>query len=200
MYLSMLHLNIRHRQVRKDVANPYSMHQTLAHVLGTEQRTLWRLEQGEVFDEYNLLVQTTQPPDWQALLNRFPGYAEPAEGTPKLFDPQLREGQLLRFRLYANPTVSREGKRQGLYREEEQLDWLASRLMRAGAQPRQVIVSRRGRLRIPKSPQAAVLAVGQFDGVLRVEDPDQLLNAIRHGIGHGKAFGLGLLSLARYVE
>jgi len=200
MYLSLLRLNRAHKQARKDAANPYSMHQTLAQVLGTMPRTLWRLESGGGFDDLKLLVQTPERPNWTLLLNRFPGYAELAENTPKPFDPAFHEEQLLRFRLYANPTVSRYGKRHGLYRQEEQLGWLSARLESAGAKPLRVIVSRRGKLRIPKNGQVAVLAVGQFDGVLRVDDSDLLLHALRNGIGHGKAFGLGLLSLARYGE
>jgi len=200
MYLSLLHLNPAHKQVRKDTANPYSMHQTLAQVLERGQRALWRLEAEGGFDEYHLLVQTTLRPDWQALLSRFPGYTEVAEDSPKPFNPAFHPGQQLRFRLYANPTVTRNRKRFGLYREEEQLRWLASRLAVAGANPLRVVVSRRGKLRIPKSGQVAVLAVGQFDGVLRVENPNRLMEAVRNGIGHGKAFGLGLLSVALYKE
>ena len=37
----------------------------------------------------------------------------------------------------------------------------------------------------------------QFDGVLQVIDADQTQHAIESGIGSGKGFGCGLLSLAR---
>lgn len=37
---------------------------------------------------------------------------------------------------------------------------------------------------------------GLFEGVLCCSDPDRLRGAIIHGVGHGKAFGFGLLSLA----
>jgi CRISPR system Cascade subunit CasE len=36
-----------------------------------------------------------------------------------------------------------------------------------------------------------------FDGLLRVTDPEALLAALAGGIGSGKGFGFGLLSLAR---
>jgi CRISPR system Cascade subunit CasE len=36
----------------------------------------------------------------------------------------------------------------------------------------------------------------RFDGVLRVTDVDRLRHALTHGIGHQKAFGCGLLTLA----
>ena len=37
----------------------------------------------------------------------------------------------------------------------------------------------------------------QFDGVLQVVDTERLVQAIGAGIGSGKAFGCGLLSVAR---
>ena len=40
-------------------------------------------------------------------------------------------------------------------------------------------------------------AFGIFDGVLRVKDPALLVGAVESGIGPAKAFGFGLLSLAR---
>ncbi len=40
----------------------------------------------------------------------------------------------------------------------------------------------------------------QFDGILQVTDPDRFLTAIRSGIGSGKAFGFGLLSVAPVRE
>jgi CRISPR-associated protein Cas6/Cse3/CasE subtype I-E len=36
-----------------------------------------------------------------------------------------------------------------------------------------------------------------FDGVLRVVDPDLMLLALKNGIGSQKAFGCGMLSIAR---
>ena len=41
-----------------------------------------------------------------------------------------------------------------------------------------------------------LLAV-RFDGLLQVTDPDRLRETVRRGIGSGKGFGFGLLSLAR---
>lgn len=41
------------------------------------------------------------------------------------------------------------------------------------------------------------LAMTQYDGVLKVTDIDALRHALVSGIGHGKGFGCGLLTLAR---
>jgi CRISPR system Cascade subunit CasE len=41
------------------------------------------------------------------------------------------------------------------------------------------------------------LGAVRFDGILAVNDPEELLRAVLHGIGTQKAFGFGLLSVAR---
>ena len=41
------------------------------------------------------------------------------------------------------------------------------------------------------------LATARFDGILEVTDPDLIRHALTCGIGHGKGFGCGLLTLAR---
>lgn len=42
------------------------------------------------------------------------------------------------------------------------------------------------------------LVRAQYDGVLKVIDPDALRHALVNGIGHGKAFGCGLLTLVPF--
>jgi CRISPR system Cascade subunit CasE len=61
-----------------------------------------------------------------------------------------------------------------------------------------LVVSDRRRLdlRKPDSTKPITLVTARFDGVLRVTDVDRLRHALTHGIGHAKAFGCGLLTLA----
>ncbi len=199
MYLSLLYPNPDHPRARKDLADPYSLHQSLAHAVAPGDRPLWRLESGRYGEDPRVLLQTLKPPDWERFFERQgPGYAELAPDSPKRFDPVFSPGQLLRFRLHANPTVSRAGKRLGLYREEEQRRWIEERLKDRGAELLSVLISQREKRRFTKNGQTVTLAVARFDGVLRVTDPERLRQAIANGIGHGKAFGLGLLSVAPY--
>ena len=53
------------------------------------------------------------------------------------------------------------------------------------------------RVRKPGAPAPRTLVGVDFEGVLEVADPGALAAAVRAGIGRGKAYGLGLLSLAR---
>jgi CRISPR system Cascade subunit CasE len=202
MYLSQLHLNPRARLVRHDLGNPYELHSTIAKVLAPEKHYLWRLE------DTVLLVQSQQRPDWGQLE---PGYlARPSLSKP--FEPQLRLAIPYRFRLRANPTICRVkdgGKRTGLYKTEEQLLWLERQAAQHGFEILDTMVSSSERRKFEKrakkddqdpsknSPKMNItLAVVEFDGVLCVTDPVKALLALEKGIGHGKALGLGLLSLA----
>jgi len=64
-----------------------------------------------------------------------------------------------------------------------------------------LIVSNRHRydLRKAEGSKPITLVTAQFDGVLEVTDSERLRHALTHGIGHGKAFGCGLLTLAPVV-
>lgn len=60
-----------------------------------------------------------------------------------------------------------------------------------------LLVSNSGKASFSKGAQGRriTLARAQYDGVLRVTDADALRRALICGIGHGKAFGCGLLTL-----
>jgi len=61
-----------------------------------------------------------------------------------------------------------------------------------------LVVSGRRRYELRKSRDARpiTLVTAQFDGVLQVTDVGRLRHALTNGIGHSKAFGCGLLTLA----
>ena len=172
-----------------------------------QERVLFRLETPRGRPPV-LLVQSLAAPDWSwlALDDGARGYlmvTEEPNPWVKEFSLELEPAQVLAFRLRANPTVKRDGKRLGLYREEEQLEWIArkakqsgSRLLSARTSNEKVmdwVVHRRSR-----EENLRLLSV-QFDGLLEVRRPARLRRAVEQGIGSGKGFGFGLLSLARPI-
>lgn len=214
MYLSRLILNPRNRRVQREVAEPYQMHRSLMRAFPDDlqkgaERVLFRLETTRT-GTLTLLVQSWTLPDWSWLAEpRARDYLLPVnEPNPavKPFDLNLAPGQVLAFRLRANPTVKRrfdsgDHKRVGIYDEEKQIDWLKRKGEQGGFRVLSVRTSGkdivRGRIhRDGRTYQLNLLAV-QFDGLLQVTDPDRLRESVRRGMGSGKALGFGLLSLAR---
>ena len=211
MYLSRLRLIPHNRKARRDLADPYRLHQTLTAVAGNDDRLLFRAEP-EAPGGPAVLVQTLAAPDWRALPD---GYAR-VDG-PKPFEPRLVQGQRLRFRLVANPTVKkqRDGKKHGARvplvhpRAPEghpevtagYLDWIERKAGAAGlaidadrlvGAPFEVRTRKRGR----SGDHRVTLFGVRFDGVATVADSVALSEAVRSGVGPAKGFGFGLLSIA----
>lgn len=202
MYLTRLRLDPRSALARRDLADPYDMHRTLvrAFVQDSEQtppRFLWRGEPTSAWGEPVVLVQSEEAGQWstlEALPNYLKEAAETLEWQP---EARLRVGERYRFRLFANPTVTRNGKRLGLMAEEAQLAWLARQGVRLGFSVDAALVTGSELLRSRKGDSRISLLRASFEGRLIVDDADVLARAVRTGIGPGKAFGCGLLSLGR---
>ena len=213
MYLSRLILNPRTRRVQKEIADPYQMHRSLMNgfpddLAEGDERVLFRLESHPRTGDLTLLVQSLTLPNWSWLAEPGArGYLLPVDvpnPAVKSFDLDLSSGQVLAFRLRANPTVRRRlpdgtRKRVGLCREEEQVAWLERKAEQGGFRVRSVRTSNQhvvgGRLR-QEARKLCLLSV-QFDGLLQVTDPDRLRETVQRGVGSGKGMGFGLLSLAR---
>lgn len=202
MYLTRLRLDPRSAQARRDLADPYDMHRSLvrAFVAGPEQaapRFLWRQEPASHPGDAVLLVQSTAPGDWAAMAAQ-PNYLKTDPEQRSLCPAHWLEADAsFRFRLYANPTVTRDGKRYALLAEEAQLTWLARQGERHGFAVDVALVTGSHWLHGRKGQSRISLLRVAFEGRLRVQDATALDKAMAAGIGPGKAFGCGLLSLAR---
>jgi CRISPR system Cascade subunit CasE len=248
LYLSRLVLNQRSQQVISELAHPYEMHRTLMRAFPKasedtdpkardEFRVLFRAEANDSRGTVIVYVQSVIEPDW-SFLDRLDLYmctdTEMAKYEYKDIMPtyrRIKNGQVLWFRLRANPTkrVARDGdplkgKRVELSREEEQIDWL----IRKGKPTTkgvpggfsllsQEIKSTKGDVR--KVSYVKVCCEGKqtwrkkdesdaarkhatthlavlFEGLLRVTDMHAFQETLIYGVGTGKAFGFGLLSVA----
>lgn len=205
MYLSKLTLDPSHPHARRDLSDAYEMHRTLARAFTPNPETvparfLWRLERRADHQPSSVvLVQSTQPANWSSL-NSFPDYAyeilpNKAVDLEALIQPDAR----CRFRLLANPTVTRAGKRYGLTREDEQLAWIARQGERHGFSVLDCVRSADERLTVRqgRTGNRITLHTCLFEGILQVGVTETLRQGMLNGFGHGKAFGLGMLSLAR---
>lgn len=224
MLLHRIHLNPRCREARRDLSDPYQMHSTLCRAFSMPDQKcpvgelLWRLEpEAGPNNLPRVLVQSRSQADWTRInLSDWLAMKEPAiDLTERLRLSSLQIGQRFRFRLRANPCVTRNHKRLGLLRLIDQERWLARKgelhgfeiakleqsVERGPSEMRfDVRVSQEQMLRgnQHRGNGIRVFAV-LFDGVLTVTDPERFRLALRIGIGHGKAMGLGLLSVVPTV-
>ncbi len=165
-----------------------------------------------------VLVQSSSEPDWSRLSERSSRYLA---GTPDRKDiapsyAALRDGMVLAFRLRANPTRKvdrrqdgdpdrRNGRRAALTMEVDQLAWLRRKgaqggfsLVALGGRPdvQDVRVSPIEKVEGRGTPDKRTFGAVTFEGRLRIDTADKLRVALVDGIGSGKAYGFGLLSLA----
>jgi CRISPR system Cascade subunit CasE len=135
----------------------------------------------------------------------------------------VQRGMTLQFRLRANPTrrVSPRceseknprfyGRRVELYREEDQIAWLERKAEAHGFRLLGVKVNRdvpnlntipESKIKGCRSDAEKSVTFGSvlFEGRLAVIDADRFYEALVQGIGSGKAYGFGLLSIARPVS
>ena len=208
MHLSLLEVDPRSHIARTWLGNPYRVHQRLLMAFPNADpgRVLFRIE-----DEWappRIIVQSEAEAEWAAAFGDFAVLASPVQ--QKTLSIDLAAGDVLRFRLRANPTKRLsagcpgkkvDGPRVGLFKEEDQRAWMERKASSAGfellfveVRPLSTIVSRKN----PAKDRArqSHLAV-RFNGRLRVTDPRELEEAVRCGVGSAKAYGFGLLSLAR---
>jgi len=144
IFLSQLRLDPLSRRVQSELSRSYEMHRTLCHAFPnltgdewTAARVLFRTDDDA--GRLQLLVQSKYEPDWNAFSNHLKG-ARYLLAPPQVkeWETKFHAGQMLRFRLLANPTFrpkrddGSDGERRGLYREAERLDWLARQSARCG--------------------------------------------------------------------
>jgi CRISPR system Cascade subunit CasE len=224
MFLSLLKLNGAHKAVRRDMADCQQLHRTVMSTFaqaGDNTRArlnvLYRLE--VCGTDHVLYVQSQTEPDWARLPA---GYCIPGGANCKPVDNNyaaITPGTALRFRLRANPTKrlpancpgeKRDGPRVNLEREEDQIAWLQRRAKAAGFTLLSVQVNpdvsdvrisvEPGRVHGRHRDGRLTFGAVRFEGRLRVLDAELFRRALENGVGSGKAYGFGLLSVAPVSE
>ncbi len=219
MYLSLLRLNPAAAVVQRDLRDVTGLHRIIMKafpdVLDPEMEArahfgvLHRLEFDRRTRHILLYVQSRTEPDWLQLPV---GYLHPEGGAPR---PKwvaqvyagLKAERVLRFRLRANPTrkvdtrsgpdgARRNGRRVPLLQLDQQIEWLARKAEGCGFSLLQATVAASGSAELVRSHGTGRTFQGVlFEGRLVVQDPERFRETLAAGIGPGKAFGFGLLSV-----
>lgn len=225
-WLTKITPNLSSRQSRTAFANAGTVHRLLidlaAQELGPTPVEAPRQQVGLLFrlEETHggpvLLVQSHHRLDLEKLEARLgPGFGQTAQRDLTPFLDKLVKGQELRYRLAAAPSKrlgksDKNAERLGKPAETKARaytrplfgadadQWWRERADRHGLDLHEVAVSgaapaldpgRGGRRNVRHH-------VSRFDGHATITDPEALRQAVLEGVGRGKSFGCGLLSLA----
>jgi CRISPR system Cascade subunit CasE len=154
-----------------------------------------------------VLVQSSLKPDWDyAFGNAAHLLAAPPQ--VRTWEPSFAIGEALRFRLLANTVKrvslkdpDRDGPRVPVASTREAMtDWLQSRAGRCGFLVSSLDTLEPGWTHWSKdlaSESGIRIRTVLFEGALQVQDKAAFVGAVASGIGPSKAYGCGLLSLAR---
>lgn len=200
MFLSKLELNPGCQRVRGELSNIYEVHRTIMRAFPDEAegpgRVLFRIESCKE-ECVTILVQSSKEPDWSKPVVPVDFFIRRPQA--KVFDPLLVKAERLIFRLMANPTVKKDGRRWGLTSEEDLRGWMQRKAAENGFS----LVSLRI---VPHRPiegeknnagSALKFASVTYEGILVIEDIAKFRDVLETGIGSGKGFGFGLLSIAQ---
>lgn len=205
MYLTQMPLDSTNRQTLTALAAPNKFHGAVESAFdGPRHRNLWRIDCRN--GSYYLLLLSEQKPDLSQAAAQFApsGRSWQTKDYSPLLD-RLQKGSRWQFRLCANPTYSVPAGRGCRGRvcahttTDNQLRWLLSQSEKHGflLKPDLFNVSRVKWYRFKKgsSNNTVTFLAVTFDGILEVSDPMLFRESLCRGIGPGKAYGAGLMTL-----
>lgn len=205
--IARIRLNPHSRDVQRDLRDATQLHRTVMRMvpdgLGDAPRQraglLYRLDETDTSS--TLLVQATVLDP--ARLPTGYGQAEVKSLAPMF--TALRKGLGVRFRIVLNPvkrerlTLEEKGKRGRIVplSGADADQWWLRRATEAGLDLHVLTPTTLEPVR-PRGRDAPRMrhSLLRYDGTATVTDPDAVRAAVVHGIGRGKPYGAGLLSLA----
>lgn len=210
MFLTRTFLNSRRTGARKLIMSPQAMHAAVLSGFppgADESRPLWRLDMDDPLRPALYVVSRSRP-DLTHVEEQAGWPTQPTTqyvGYSELLD-SLTPGQQWGFRLTANPThrvkIGKASKILAHVTAAQQTQWLVQRaedlgVSFGGGDSPEVMVTDRQQKRFRRGDRTVTLGTATFEGILEVVDPDRLRVALINGIGRAKAYGCGLMTLAR---
>ena len=218
-------INPRTRGGAKLLTNPQAMHATVRAAYPpdldeSKGRVLWRVDRQQ--NEHVLYIVGPEKPTTRHIIEQAGWETRPGESADysRLLN-SLTKGQMWRFELVANPTYSepvsgKRGKVKAHVSVGHQLDWLYEKAKKSGfglapkethndrwlVEDAPAVLERgteafyRGEDRGSRT-RAVRISRARFAGTLEVTDPEILRNTLVHGLGRARAYGCGLMTLAK---
>lgn len=212
LWLTRLVPDTRSPEARRDLGDPVGMHRRVMSLFpsdaGPDPRALFGVlhRTEDTPTGPHLLLQSTHEPDTGRLPD---GYGTTLARPLDALIDAIRPGLTVRYRCVASPVRKPGATTRALYNLPPVValtgtaadEWWLRQADQSGLKPlthhAQPLDAVRGERRPTEgAPQRIRHARTQFDGTAAIIDPDMLRAAILGGIGRGKSYGCGLLSIA----
>ncbi|MEV6527896.1 type I-E CRISPR-associated protein Cas6/Cse3/CasE [Longispora sp. NPDC051575] len=202
-WLTRLVPDPRSRSVASEIRDAVRLHKRVMTLVPDGLGDKARQQTGVLYrvDNDAILVQTGLPPDTSTLPA---GYQDRRVSDLTALLDALRPGLFVRYRLAGNAvrrlgrntTAGRPGQALSL-KGHEAATWWAERAERCGLGLHTLDSVPETTMTGKRDEETRVLhAVTRYDGLAVITDPEALRNAITTGVGRGKSYGCGLLSIA----
>jgi CRISPR system Cascade subunit CasE len=199
VFLSTIAYDKSHRNALEGLSDCHQMHRTVMSAFPDIQddceyarakhKITFRME------EDHILVQSKPLPNGARLKA---GYLIVGIKDIAPIYASIQTGMELEFKVYANPSKKNyfmTGKREGLTRLDDQIRWLARRGEFGGFTINEDVRVVPGRVGGNNPDGRITLVSASFEGHLRVSDADIFRQTLEKGLGGGKSYGLGLMTV-----
>lgn len=205
LYLSRVEIDSTNRRKLKNLTHLGAYHDWVEKCFPEEiknherQRHLWRID--DFKGKSYLLLLSSDRPDEEELLR----YG--VDGTVMVrnydeFMDKLNVGQIMMFKLTANPTHYKDGKVYPHVTVEQQSKWLLDRakglgfdILESDGIPSFSVINREWQVLKRKGGRSVKLSKVTYQGYLKIVDLDLFRSALLKGVGREKAFGMGLMTV-----
>jgi CRISPR system Cascade subunit CasE len=211
MYLSRVILNTQREGARRLISSPQRMHAGVMKSFSdwalretsTQGRPLWRLDQNG--KDTLLYVLSPAQPDFTHLVEQAGRKNDQYGVATKDYAPVLKnieDGKEYLFKTVLNPVKTIQGKRVPHLTNVQRKQWLIARSETHGfrVEETQFDNTKNTELRFTKQAEGKTLQVSlsqaTFQGHLTVTNTDLFKKTLCEGLGKGKAYGMGLITLA----
>ena len=209
MFLSLISLSLDKPDTAWGLIHPNVFHEELGACFGGRGtgRLLWRID--KIYDRMCLFVLSNEKPKLSRFCKKFSDSEDSftVKGYDSFLD-KLQENDVCRFRLAANPTWSEKslndsGKRGKVHAHTvplAQKKWLIDHSAKNGfslSEDSFAILESEWRRFMKKDGSNLSLIYVKYEGILKITNIDLFRSVLTSGIGRGKAYGMGLMTVIR---
>lgn len=189
----------------KALNSPSIFHGAVEHsFVGERKRNLWRIDRLQ--NNYYILILSETIPDFSAFCSQFEPNSVETKSYDKLLE-KIKYGDSWHFRITANPTIASKkyaknnrGKVLPHITVEFQKKWLVEKSLKNGFSLSDnsfdVVQNSWKHFYKKESRRVSILSV-TYEGVLTISDEELFKKALVMGIGRGKAYGMGLMTIIK---